>query len=74
MKKDIVVKNGNIVVEYDQDKLDALSMQLEENHKNLDTEILDHIEQLYCKNVNPKLRQFIEYRKRLSQIAGEQNN
>lgn len=60
-----VAENGTekITIEYDTDKADALRMHLQEMNKTLEGELGLTVDVLYNKNVNPRLKQYIEYKK-----------
>ena len=61
--------NGKIIVEYDPEKIDALNMHLGESNKTVEGELGSALDALYNRTVNPKLKQFIAYKKKLAEMA-----
>lgn len=61
--------NGKIIVEYDPDRIDALNMQLGESNKTVEGELGSALDALYNRTVNPKLKQFIAYKKKLAEMT-----
>jgi len=70
MSKDKSMTDGKIIVEFDPDKIDALNMQLGESNKTVEGELGSALDALYNRTVNPKLKQYIAYKKKLTDIAG----
>lgn len=54
-KKKITLK-----IDYSEEKLKALRVSLKEKNKDLDKEIVDHIESLYQRNVPKMLKIYVE--------------
>lgn len=65
-------KKASVKFNYDEDKLKAISMSLEEKHKNIDEELLKFFDSLYQKNVPKAVQKFIE--KSNSQLDNESDN
>jgi len=61
--------NGKIIVEYDPERIDALNMQLGESNKTVEGELGSALDALYNRTVNPKLKQFIAYKKKLTEMT-----
>ena len=61
--------NGKIIVEYDPERIDALNMQLGESNKTVEGELGSALDALYNRTVNPKLKQFIAYKKKLAEMT-----
>ena len=61
--------NGKIIVEYDPERIDALNMQLGESNKTVEGELGSALDALYNRTVNPKLKQFIAYKKKLAELT-----
>lgn len=73
MSKNAENTSGKIILEYDPDKIDAMNMQLGETQKTVEGELGSALDALYNRTVNPKLKQFIAYRKKISELAKAQN-
>lgn len=61
--------NGKIIVEYDPERIDALNMQLGESNRTVEGELGSALDALYNRTVNPKLKQFIAYKKKLAEMT-----
>lgn len=54
------MKNIQLKVEYNEDKIKAIKVSLKEKNKDFDEEILKFLDGLYNKNVPKLLKKFIE--------------
>jgi len=54
------MKNIQLKVEYNEDKIKAMKVSLKEKNKDFDEEILKFLDGLYNKNVPKLLKKFIE--------------
>ena len=54
------MKNEKITIEYDDEKLDALNVYLNEKELVLENELVDTVQKLYEKHVPVMVRSFIE--------------
>lgn len=54
------MKNEKITIEFDDEKLDALQVYLNEKEISLDAELVDTVQKLYEKHVPVMVRSFIE--------------
>ena len=54
------MKNEKITIEFDDEKLDALQVYLNEKEISLESELVDTVQKLYEKHVPVMVRSFIE--------------
>jgi len=54
------MKNEKITIEFDDEKLDALQVYLNEKEISLESELVDTVQKLYEKHVPIPVRSFIE--------------
>lgn len=56
------MKKTTITISYDEEKLNALKIYLEQREMNIENELLKSLDILYSKNVPANVREFIELR------------
>lgn len=54
------MKKAMITISYDEEKLEALKMYLEEKSMDLDTELIRTIDTLYTKNVPSAVKEYLD--------------
>ena len=67
------MKDSTVCVEYNEDKLSALKMYIEQKNLNLETEMQTALEQLYRKVVPSGVREFIEMKQEFVLPKGARN-
>lgn len=67
------MKNEKITIEFDDEKLDALQVYLNEKEISLESELVDTVQKLYEKHVPIPVRSFIE-RDRGKQILSKKRS
>ena len=56
------MKNATVTISYDEEKLSALRLYMEQKNLSVETELTQALENLYTKNVPANVRDFIDLR------------
>ncbi len=56
------MKNATVTISYDEEKLSALRLYMEQKNLSVETELTQALENLYTKNVPSNVRDFIDLR------------
>lgn len=56
------MKNATVMISYDEEKLSALRIYMEQKNLSVETELTQALENLYTKNVPANVRDFIDLR------------